>query len=165
VLPVFRLPATAFLPWLVPRWRDAWRRRDGRTSVLIGWILLVVLFFSLSPGKRRVYVLPALPAFALAAGPWLGSLLQRRGVQRVGFGLAATIAAVTCAASAYLGLVRSDRLAELGDRYDVTSLGPLLAIAGGAGLVLAALRPARGVLHGLGHWPSSFSSGVSGSTP
>jgi 4-amino-4-deoxy-L-arabinose transferase-like glycosyltransferase len=144
VIPVFWLPGTALLPWLVPHWRDAWRGRDGRTWVLIGWILLVVLFFSLSPGKRGVYVLPALPAFALAASPWLGELLQRRGVQRVGFALAAIVAVVTGVASIYLGLVRPDKLAELADRYDVVSLAPLVAIAAAATLILAALRPARG---------------------
>lgn len=34
--------------------------------VILLWVLLVVIFFSLSPGKRGVYVLPALPMFALA---------------------------------------------------------------------------------------------------
>ena len=144
VIPVFWLPITALLPWLVPRWRDAWRQRDGRIWTLIGWVALVVLFFSLSPGKRGVYVLPALPAFALAAGPWLDGLLRRQGVQRVGFALAAAVVVVTGAASTYLGLVRPDKLAELADRYDVASLGPLVTIAAATGLALAALKPARG---------------------
>jgi len=144
VIPVFWLPGIALLPWLVPRWRDAWRGRDGRVWVLLGWIALVLLFFSLSPGKRGVYVLPALPAFALAAGPWLAGLLERRGVQRVGFALAALVALVTGAASVYLGLIRPDKLASLGDRYDVVSLAPLVAIAIGAALILLLLRPSRG---------------------
>jgi 4-amino-4-deoxy-L-arabinose transferase-like glycosyltransferase len=144
VIPVFWLPGTALLPWLVPRWREAWRDRDGRSGVLLWWIALVVLFFSLSPGKRGVYVLPALPAFALAAGPWLGGLLAQRSVQRVGYALAATIALLTGAASVYLGLVRPDKLASLADRYDVASLAPLVAIAIGTGAILAILRPGRG---------------------
>ncbi len=37
--------------------------------VLLAWIVLVVTFFSLSPGKRGVYVLPALPALALSLAP------------------------------------------------------------------------------------------------
>lgn len=34
--------------------------------VLLSWVALVLLFFSISPGKREVYILPALPMFALA---------------------------------------------------------------------------------------------------
>jgi hypothetical protein len=91
-----------------------------------------------------VYVLPARPAFALAAGPWLGSLLERRGVQRAGFGLASTVALVTLGASIYLGLVRPEKMAELADRYAVTTLAPLGAIAGAVAVILFVLRPARG---------------------
>jgi 4-amino-4-deoxy-L-arabinose transferase-like glycosyltransferase len=144
VIPVFWLPGIALLPWLVPRWRQAWWGRDGRVWLLLSWIALILLFFSLSPGKRGVYVLPALPAFALAAGPWLGDLLKRRGVQRLGFALAAIVAVVTGTASLYLGLLRPDKLAGLADRYDVASLAPLVTIAVGSTLVLAILRPSRG---------------------
>jgi 4-amino-4-deoxy-L-arabinose transferase-like glycosyltransferase len=34
--------------------------------VLLSWVALVLLFFSISPGKREVYILPALPMTALA---------------------------------------------------------------------------------------------------
>lgn len=37
--------------------------------VLLAWIALVILFFSLSPGKRGVYLLPALPMLALTLAP------------------------------------------------------------------------------------------------
>ncbi len=35
---------------------------------LVSWIVLVVVFFSISPGKRGVYILPALPMLAILAG-------------------------------------------------------------------------------------------------
>jgi 4-amino-4-deoxy-L-arabinose transferase-like glycosyltransferase len=35
---------------------------------LLSWIVLVVIFFSFSPGKRGVYILPALPMMAIVAG-------------------------------------------------------------------------------------------------
>lgn len=41
-------------------------RRYPEVLVLLAWVALVIAFFSLSPGKRGVYVLPALPMFALA---------------------------------------------------------------------------------------------------
>ncbi|MDW2245144.1 glycosyltransferase family 39 protein, partial [Vibrio sp. 1287] len=35
---------------------------------LFAWVVLVIAFFSLSPGKRGVYILPALPMLAVIAG-------------------------------------------------------------------------------------------------
>jgi 4-amino-4-deoxy-L-arabinose transferase-like glycosyltransferase len=75
------LPGVLLLPWLVPAWWRRLRRGDPRHVLLLGWGLLVLLFFSLSPGKRDVYVFPALPAFCLAAAPLLRALLRRTGVR------------------------------------------------------------------------------------
>lgn len=100
VIPVFWLPLVLLLPWLVGRWRESWRGRDLRVVLPLAWVALVVLFFSLSPGKRGVYILPALPAFVLAAAPWLEGLVHTRTVQRllrltlVGMGGALLAAAV-----------------------------------------------------------------------
>jgi len=41
--------------------------------VLLVWIVLVIVFFSLSPGKRGVYLLPALPMLALSLAPLLST--------------------------------------------------------------------------------------------
>jgi len=64
------------LPFLlVALWRPlarAWRV-DPALRVLLVWVALVVAFFSISPGKRGLYVLPALPMFSLA----LASVLDR----------------------------------------------------------------------------------------
>jgi len=88
VIPVLWLPWSLLLFWLVPRFRAAFRERDARVWLPLTWVLLVVLFFSMSPGKRGVYVHPALPALALAALPLLPSLLARTGVRRAGWVLA-----------------------------------------------------------------------------
>lgn len=144
VIPPLWLPGTLLLPWLVPSWRQAWRDRDGRTWLMLGWIVLVILFFSASPGKRGVYVLPALPAFALAAAPFLASLLARLPVQRALFWLAALVPAGAGAAVAYLAAIRPDKMAELAERYDVTSVGPLALIAAGGAAALLWARPGRG---------------------
>ena len=47
------------------------RERDARVWLPLAWVLLVLVFFSLSPGKRGVYIMPALPALALASLPFL----------------------------------------------------------------------------------------------
>lgn len=75
------LPGALLLPWLLPAWWRRLRRRNPRQWLLLGWGLLVLLFFTLSPAKREVYLLPALPAFCLAAAPLLPGLLRRRGVR------------------------------------------------------------------------------------
>ncbi len=85
-------PLVALLPWLWPRWREAFAHgtapRDTFVAVLLAWAVLVLVFFTASAGKRGVYVLPVLPALAMAAAPWLPELLRRRGTQRLACGLA-----------------------------------------------------------------------------
>jgi 4-amino-4-deoxy-L-arabinose transferase-like glycosyltransferase len=82
VIPGLWLPLSLLLFWLVPRWAGAWRERDLRVWLPLAWALLTLLFFSLSAGKRGIYIFPALPAVALAAAPYLPSLFERRGVRR-----------------------------------------------------------------------------------
>jgi len=79
--PLFELPMWT-LPWatlvaagLVMAWR-AWRARDNvvdRASLVFvaAWFAALVLFYSLIPPKRPLYLLPAYPAAALlAAHAW-----------------------------------------------------------------------------------------------
>jgi 4-amino-4-deoxy-L-arabinose transferase-like glycosyltransferase len=96
-IPPLWLPWSLALVWLVPRFRDAWRERDARVWLPLCWVLLVVLFFSLSPGKRGIYVQPALPAFAIASLPFIGAVLERRAVQRASMVLGAAFFAVALA--------------------------------------------------------------------
>lgn len=77
VIPKYWLPLVLALPWLVPAWRRQLAKRDGRFLVLLGWVVLVLLFFSLSTGKRKLYIYPALPALVLVAAPLVPWLLQR----------------------------------------------------------------------------------------
>ncbi|MHA6139045.1 ArnT family glycosyltransferase [Pseudomonas mohnii] len=77
VIPQYWLPLVLALPWLVPAWRRQLQKRDGRVLVLLGWVALVVLFFCISAGKRKLYIYPALPGLVLAAAPLIPWLLQR----------------------------------------------------------------------------------------
>lgn len=83
VIATLWLPGALLLPWLLPAWWRRLRRRDARSVLLLGWALLVLLFFSASPGKREVYIFPMLPALCVAASPLLPALLRRRGVRGV----------------------------------------------------------------------------------
>lgn len=104
VIAGFWLPFSLALPWLLPRWRDALRARDAKVWLPLGWALLVLLFFSASPGKRDMYILPMLPMVAVAAAPyldaitgskrfrgWLLGLVAMLGVVFAGTGVAALL--------------------------------------------------------------------------
>jgi 4-amino-4-deoxy-L-arabinose transferase-like glycosyltransferase len=145
VIPLMWLPLVALLPWLVPLWRRTLRERDLRIAVLLVWIVLVVAFFSLSSGKRGVYVLPAVPALALACAPYLRLLATRAIAQRWIFGVSALTATVTVLAVPYL-LIRPDKRVELLEHYDFDPFGPLIAMALGTVLICALARSRRGFL-------------------
>lgn len=83
VIPALWLPGVLLLPWLLPAWWRRLQRGDRRLWLLLGWGLLVLLFFTISPGKRGVYVFPILPALCVAAGALLPALLRRRGPRRL----------------------------------------------------------------------------------
>ena len=90
-------PGSLLAPWLLPAWWRRIRRMDARYTLLLGWSLLVLVFFSASPGKREVYVFPMLPALCVAAAPLLPGLLKRAGVRAV---LWSYMGALTIAAAA-----------------------------------------------------------------
>lgn len=79
VIATLWLPGNLLLPALLPGWWRRLRRGDGRWWLLLGWALLVLLFFTASPGKREVYIFPMLPALCVAAAPLLPGLLRRPG--------------------------------------------------------------------------------------
>lgn len=62
VLPLHLLPWSGLVPGALVL---AWRRRDAADRFLLVAALFVVVFFSISTEKRDLYVLPAVPAFAL----------------------------------------------------------------------------------------------------
>lgn len=145
VIPGLWLPLTLLVPWLFGHWRDALRSFDLRIALLASWIVLVVLFFSISSGKRGVYVLPAVPAFALLCAPYLAQVAGRRGAQRALFVLAAIVSGLCGAAWIYLS-VRADKLADIMTYYDIDPRWHLAAIAIASAAACTIARPRRGFL-------------------
>ncbi|MGC3980311.1 MAG: glycosyltransferase family 39 protein [Steroidobacteraceae bacterium] len=127
VIPPLWLPASALIPWAVPSWRSAWRERDLRIGLLLSWVLLVVLFFSFSTGKRGVYVLPALPAFCLVLAPVLVQRWSGVAVRRVLFGLASLVGAICLLGGIYALLAPALR-AKVLLQYGIDAPAPLLSI-------------------------------------
>ncbi|MBM4213631.1 MAG: hypothetical protein FJ179_07935 [Gammaproteobacteria bacterium] len=140
VIPALWLPLSALLFWLVPRWRDDWRERRMAVWLPLLWALIVIVFFSLSTGKRGVYVLPALPALAIAAAPHLPQLFAYRSVQRLSLALALllVVPGVLVATGSVLGV---GVVKELIEGSELVSLVPVYAFAIAATVAwLVALR-------------------------
>lgn len=96
------LPVTLLLPWLIGAWRRDLRERHTDVALLGGWILLVLLFFSMSAGKRSVYIFPAAPAVALIAGFHATALLEKVGPRRALFGFSLFLGVIFVLAGGYL---------------------------------------------------------------
>lgn len=143
VIPTLWLPLTALLPWLVPKWKAALRQRDFRIALLLSWVALVVAFFSLSAGKRGVYILPAVPALALASAPYLLELCQRRSVQRTLYALALAVG-LLCAGAAIVLLTDAGRRQGFIGSYAFDPLPPVILIALAILAISILTQPRRG---------------------
>lgn len=152
VVPGLWLPLSVLLPWLLPDWLSRLRLRDPPTWLLASFLLLGLLFFSLSPGKRGVYVLPLLPAAALLAAGSLQALADRRRA-------AALLRGLTTAVGVLLLMVSAATYFDLGPvseqiaRAELPAMPAMLflaaagaawtlcavALRGGAGFTLAML--------------------------
>ncbi len=86
---LFWLPFSLVLFWLWKPWYQALRIKDTKVILPLAWGILVIVFFSLSSGKRDMYILPALPAFALAAAPFMQALSERNRFRYALFALIA----------------------------------------------------------------------------
>lgn len=105
VIATMWLPALLALPWALPAWRRRLGRHDPRYLLPLAWWALVLVFFTLSSGKRDMYILPALPMACLALAPLLPGILRRRAAQRIAWMFAAvlTLAALAAGLAMWLG--------------------------------------------------------------
>jgi 4-amino-4-deoxy-L-arabinose transferase-like glycosyltransferase len=150
VIALFWGPLALLLPWLVKPWREAFAARDVRVLLPLAWALLVLAFFSASAGKRDMYILPALPALALAAAPYFDALAQRIGVRRAVLGYTVLLAAVLLAGG-LAALIAEPRFAQriVEDRglgAEQAWLWGMLVAVGGIGLAAAAWWRVAGAL-------------------
>lgn len=152
------LPTALFVGWRAWGWRrgtaggvaatdDGSRgdARDGFRWALI-WALATVLFFSLSPGKRSVYVFSMYPALALLVGAALDRLATAWSARSaapsprwltVPFGLAAALFAAAAAALP-IAWQRRPEAAWLGDPFGWSLGAALVALALAAAVAVRA---------------------------
>lgn len=119
------------LPWSVvaiASWRE-WRTRNPLVVFVLLWILVPLVFFSISQSKRPQYILPLMPPIAVLIGwSWRSSLRFRA-------------AAVATAALGILLLVAVN-VPQLVDRIQA----PLAGAARMTGLALGAIFAAGGLV-------------------
>lgn len=142
VIPKYWLPMFLALPWLVPAWRRQLIKQDGRVLVLLGWVLLVVLFFSLSSGKRKLYIYPAVPGLVLIVAPLVPWLLRRWFADRV-WGRKVFMGATVTWFAAWFTWGFIEPIKDGANPHQAL-MHQAAALSGGADLVLAQWRE--------GHW-------------
>jgi 4-amino-4-deoxy-L-arabinose transferase-like glycosyltransferase len=109
----FLLPAALVTGWkrFTGRWRESY-------LFCLCWMVVTVLFFSLSPAKRTVYILTMYPAMALLVGAALDRIsvewpAGRRRVQ-IPLAILAVLSLLILVALPLVGARRADDLAPLG---------------------------------------------------
>jgi 4-amino-4-deoxy-L-arabinose transferase-like glycosyltransferase len=141
VVLAFWLPFSLAFFWLWRDWAASWRARDARVWLPLAWALLVFAFFSFSPGKRDMYILPALPAAALAAAPFLPALLARPGFRRAllfaAFALSTLLLALGLLAWLHPPSAVQALVADRGLGAEARGLWLMLAAVGALGLFAA----------------------------
>jgi len=131
-----------FLPWslLLPTACVAGRGLGGRGRdgfrLALSWAIVTVVFFSLSPAKRDVYVLTMYPAMALLVGAALDRLASLWPAQRRWavwpFAIFALLAGLLVVALPVAGRGREEAVPLGGDRFVWTVTFALLPLFAGA---------------------------------
>ena len=106
-------------------------KADPTIAMLLIWVALVVLFFSISPGKRNVYILPALPMLALAASAVLTGVAPKVWFEKLVSGLLWFLGGVVLLAGV-LALIHHPALVKALADYtdDLTGIGYLFILLG-----------------------------------
>jgi 4-amino-4-deoxy-L-arabinose transferase-like glycosyltransferase len=149
VLPVTFFPWSVLLPSAVLLGCKRFRERERLAlSFALSWVIVTVLFFSLSPGKRTVYVLTMYPGLALLVGAAIDHLGRDRGSSRRWLGIPLAVLALPLVAAVPLALAlprfanRAPEIAVVSDSLPMRAALTAAALALGAtvGLALALAR-------------------------
>jgi hypothetical protein len=89
------IPWSLFLPFVLWDYLRKGLTRDDNRLFLLLWFLVMFVFFSISVGKRPVYLLPIFPATSLLVAVWLSEAKSAEGVRAILFRTIAVFAAVT----------------------------------------------------------------------
>lgn len=93
-------------PWIVPA-AVGWARRVRHAPYTLVWTLAPLLAFSLFPTKRANYLLPLVPAVAVAAGAWWAAAEEGRAPGWRGAGRTLAVLAVALGAGLAIAAARA----------------------------------------------------------
>jgi len=82
------------IPMGISRWRREPMWQGNEVTFLSVWFAVVFVLFSLSSGKRAIYILPLYPAFALVFGAWWSVVERSAKIDRVTLALSYGIALI-----------------------------------------------------------------------
>ncbi|MGI2258160.1 ArnT family glycosyltransferase [Shewanella sp. GXUN23E] len=146
VVPWLWFPASLLL---LAYWREIGQklRQDPWVLTLLVWVVLVIVFFSISPGKRNVYILPALPALCLAIAASISGLPVKAWVDKLIGGLLWALGALVLLAGVLTWFELPAIVRKLADYTEETAPVALLFITLGlVWLVLLWLLRQQGAL-------------------
>ncbi len=143
-IPALWLPLSLLLPWLIPEWSRRLKNRETAYLLLLGFGVLVLVFFSLSSGKRGVYMLPALPAFILAAAPLMPRLVKNVIVNRTAFAVTLTLGIALLVVAIYLMVDDLKLVQMLGPQTIQYLCVSLMMFSAVALIVIIAMKASRG---------------------
>ncbi len=129
VIPVFWLPVSLMFPWLAKHWSKAIKAGDRRIFIPLGWIVLLVLFFSISPGKRGVYVLPAVPMLSLITAPYLTEVLGKKMVGNIIWWFIAAVSSVLLLVGG-LGMGGFEKIVSQVEKFEIDPWSFVLTLGG-----------------------------------
>ncbi len=143
VLPFLFFPWFFFVPGAVALGLARLTGRERRGFLLaLCWIVVTIVFFSLSPGKRTVYVLTMYPAMALVVGVAIGHLARSRAAERGWLTIPLTLLAIPLAVATAAALApprfttRFPEIDVLGPALTRAVASTIFALALGAAIAL-----------------------------
>lgn len=137
VIPLFWLPLSLLIPWLIKPIKQAIKDKERRVIYPLVMVFFVIFFFSFSKGKRAEYMLPILPMFVLIIAPYFELLIHKKGVQRLIFAVIA-ITALLLAVIGSAGVFDVEKVSRLTAKYAVNPWY-WMACLGFFGLILIAI--------------------------
>lgn len=137
VIPLFWLPLSLFIPWLIKPIKQAFINKERRIVYPLVMVFFVIFFFSLSKGKRAEYMLPILPMFVLIIAPYFKMLMARQGIQRLLFALVLFLSVIFALVGG-AGIFEVERISQLTEKYFVNPWY-WMASLGAFGLIVVVL--------------------------
>jgi 4-amino-4-deoxy-L-arabinose transferase-like glycosyltransferase len=139
VIPLFWLPLSLFIPWLLKPFKQALKDKERRIIYPLVMVVFVVFFFSLSKGKRAEYMLPILPLFVLTIAPYFEQLMANKTIQRLLLALVFVLALILLAVG-LAGIFEIEKVSRLTAKYFVNPWYWLAALGLFGLIVVAILR-------------------------